>query len=308
VKIKDSLKSQEKEWSKQATTFTNNRTALQSNIDFLKDFAAVQTRKSEAWQVQHDADIDRAIKAHDQFEANRKKIVSKKCNSCGTILAQPKEVIDDSRNPYIDRLENLCSQKNPYSAEAKDCSAEVTTHEGKLKEIEVHLLNTQEKLADIEQLLVVTDTYRSVSINNTISYVETQTNRFLMENFDAEIQVKFEVESADKLDVQIFRGENLASFTQLSKGQRQLLKLCFGISVMQAVQNHHGVKFHQIFIDEATDGLDEQMKGKVFKLLETLTREYGDVFLVEHSESLKNLFTNKYTVELVNGESQINRN
>lgn len=305
VRLQTSLKEEDKKRRAEWTFLNSQASNLKYQIEFLSDFAATKERQAEVWQVQQDATINKTLRLHDDFEKNRKKIITKKCQSCGTVLAAPKEVTDDSKNPHIDKIEYLSSQKNPYVDEIKDKSQEVADLKFQLKNDKLIIDRLAEKLSDAEQLSEITNTYRAVSINHTISFLETETNRLLMDHFDAEIQVKFEVESADRLDVQIYRGENLASFTQLSKGQRQLLKLCFGVSVMQAVQNHHGIRFHQVFIDEATDGLDEQMKVKAFRLLEKLTQVYDDVFLVEHSEALKSLFTNKYSVELINGNSEI---
>jgi DNA repair exonuclease SbcCD ATPase subunit len=109
------------------------------------------------------------------------------------------------------------------------------------------------------------------------------------------------------LEVGITKDGNQASFSQLSKGQRCMLKLCFGVAVMQAVQNHHGLSFNVAMFDEALDGLSDTLKMKAVRMLESLTPTYGSVFLVEHSETVKVLVDNKYNVELVNGASQIEK-
>ena len=108
-------------------------------------------------------------------------------------------------------------------------------------------------------------------------------------------------------EVSIQKDGNEASFTQLSKGQRQILKLAFGCAVMKGVSNHKGIHFDQIFFDEALDGLDETMKSRAFHLLEELSIDHESVFVVEHSESLKSMFSNSYKVSLDNGESNICR-
>ncbi len=76
---------------------------------------------------------------------------------------------------------------------------------------------------------------------------------------------------------------------------------------MRAVSNHHGVKFEQIFIDEALEGLDESMKLKAWGLLESLSSEYESIFVIDHSESIKAMANNKYKVELINGKSKIEK-
>lgn len=74
---------------------------------------------------------------------------------------------------------------------------------------------------------------------------------------------------------------------------------------MKAIQNHHSIRIDSLYFDEATDGLDEQMKLKALRMLETLTLNYTSIYLVEHSEALKNMVSNRYEVTLTNGESHI---
>lgn len=161
-------------------------------------------------------------------------------------------------------------------------------------------------LADVELLLEVIDDFRAATIKNTIKAIENKTNQLLTEYFDAEIRVLLSAKDADKIEVEVFKDGNACSYSQLSKGQRQLLKLCFGISVMKAVTNYSGIQFNAIFLDEALDGLDDYFKVRTFRLLEGLAMEYESVFVVEHNEALKSLFPKSYKVGLVDGASTIN--
>lgn len=161
------------------------------------------------------------------------------------------------------------------------------------------------ELNDTGLLLELTAELRSHLIQTTIEQVQESTNRLLLAHFDAEIKVLFTATDADKLDVSIQKDGNNCVYTQLSKGQRLLLKLCFGLSVMRAVAEHNGISFNCIFLDESMDGLDDRLKLKAFGLLKTLELEYKSIFVVEHSESLKVMFDNQYEVQLVNGTSEI---
>jgi DNA repair exonuclease SbcCD ATPase subunit len=202
-------------------------------------------------------------------------------------------------------LDTLAKTKNTYTEMLRKIEADAETVLNQLKLLETYLKSLKEAALDYELLEDIAINYRAVSITNAINSLESRTNQLLSDYFDAEIKVDFTVADADKLDVLIFKDGNSCSYTQLSKGQRQLLKLCFGISVMRAVQNQAGVSFNTIMIDEATDGMDDQMKAKTFRLLQELALEHESVFLVEHSEGLKSLFEKKYQVNLVNGWSEI---
>lgn len=210
-------------------------------------------------------------------------------------------------NTYHTMIADLKLEKNPYT-EQLDMEtislAKVVAEETLLSD---KLAAAKSHLADLELLSEVTDTLRSRTIINTIDQVQDNTNKLLSTHFDAELTVNFEVVDADKLEVSIYKDANLCVYTQLSKGQRQLLKLCFGLSIMKAVSNNNAVKFNSIFLDESLDGLDDNLKIKSYTLLQTLALEYGSVFIVEHNEALKSLFPNRFIVTNTNGESTIEK-
>lgn len=272
-----------------------------------KNAQTAELERSKNWGSSRAKTKEYILSNYDKFESRRKRIISNECSECGTVLACPKEVIDTSENPYVDILIKWEAETNPFKAELKDNSEGIKLSESRLFKYKLEQTQWRQELTDLEQLQEVVQDYRSVSIKNAIDYIETQTNRLLTDHFDAEIKVVFSVESADKLEVSILKDSNEASYTQLSKGQRCLLKLCFGVSVMQAVQNHHGLSFGEVFFDESLDGMDEVMKSKAYRMFETISLNYGSVFVVEHSEGLKALFNNAYTVSLVNGSSQIEK-
>lgn len=278
---------------------------LTTNINLLKNMEQKERFKRDDWEKAQKLKLDNTIASYESFEKNRSKIISKKCNSCGTVLQEPKTIIDDSPNPYAERLAALHDDKNPHTGTAKDFSNEIEKYSSLIKAEEDSLQTINIKLSDLEQLSEVTDVFRSTLVKTTIVYIEENTNKMLSDFFDAEIRVTLEPSDADKLEVEIYKDGNVASFTQLSKGQRQLLKLTFGLSVMKAVGNHHGIRFNQIFLDEVLTGMDDNLKNKAFKLLEKEATEYDSIYVVEHSNEFKELFINKLTVELINGISTI---
>lgn len=280
---------------------------LKSNIGMLNRLQESENNKAAKWEIEHEKTKKYVASCYDKFEYNRKKVITNKCNSCGTVLSQPKEVIDESENPHLARLAELEQENNPYTGGITDYSNEIMIKNYEMNESDILRTSVSNERNELQLLQEVVADYRSASISSTIQDVETQTNQLLTDYFDAECKVSFTIEDADKLDVLIHKDGNECSYTQLSKGQRCLLKLCFGVSIMRSVANHHGIKFHQIFFDEALDGLSEEFKAKAFGLLSTLALEYESVYVVEHSEGLKSMFTNSYSVRLVNGDSEIEK-
>jgi DNA repair exonuclease SbcCD ATPase subunit len=211
-------------------------------------------------------------------------------------------------NPYEETLEAAKAETNPHTDSTHDAEYGMAVLLDEQGTNQLVSDRVKAELSDVELLLEITAEFRKKLILSTVSQLETLTNKFLTDYFDAEIRVSFSADDADKLDVSITKNGNLATYTQLSKGQRQLLKLCFGVSVMKIAPNHNGISFNAIFMDEFADGLDEIMKTKAYRLLEYLATQHESVFAIDHSESLKSMFANKWEVSLVNGESQIEKN
>ena len=208
-------------------------------------------------------------------------------------------------NDWQDKLRECLSIKNPFKEGLYDLNGEIACTETVVTTIEVVVGALKQELSDIEDLGIVVADMRSVLIKNTIVGIESKTNELLTKFFDGEFRIAFDVQHADKVEVEIAKDGNVCSYTQLSKGQRQLLKLCFGVAVMSTVFNKNANSVNTVWFDEALDGLDEYFKTKAVRLFESLP--YENIFVVEHSEAIKPLFPNRYDVSLVNGVSQIEK-
>lgn len=206
---------------------------------------------------------------------------------------------------YAGQIAALEVEINPFivtSAQAKTNRAELLEDYEALTHFYDHW---KQESQDIDLLITVLDAFRVAIVKSAISGLEAKTNDLLTKHFDAEIRVVFDAADADKLEATITKDGNECSYAQLSKGQRQLLKLCFGVAIMKIVANHNAVKFDAIFLDEFVDGCDDAIKAKAFGLLQALALDYGSVFAIDHSEGLKAMFTNRFDVTLCNGKSQI---
>ncbi len=305
TKLQTELKDKARAFNDQLDECESQISIAEVVIRSLKEHQKIENNKADEWNTRHMSAKQRVAGLYDQFEKSRKQTISKKCNACGTLLEHPHEVINTDENPHLGRLAELETEVNPHTGSVKDYSDEIKSKETEIKKAKINLRNLTIEIDDIEQLQDIVATYRSVTITNTIKSLEQQTNQLLTKHFDSECQVNFTIEDSDKLDFTIQKDGNECSYTQLSKGQRCLLKLCFGVSVMRCVQDHHGVNFAQVFFDESVDGLDSNMKTKAYGLFESLAQSYESIYVVEHSEALKALFEKSYTVELINGESVI---
>ena len=210
-------------------------------------------------------------------------------------------------NNYQSQINHYKAETNPYGDLLKEAIKHYREWAGVFVEKEVLINSLCQQLVDHEVLDHIIDAHRAYKVSVAINTLLRLTNNYLTEYFDAEIKVLFSLASSDKLEVSITKDGNHCSFAQLSKGQRQLLKLCFGVAVMQTVANHNGLDFKQLFFDEALDGLDDTLKSKAFNLLQKLSTQYDQIYVVEHSQAFKSLFDTTYAVTLVNGESVIEK-
>lgn len=208
------------------------------------------------------------------------------------------EKITDIQNTFPDRLETEKNRKNPY----KDL---IVLQQQDLDDVEkdVNLLNQEMKyttdvLYQLSQVYDLSALLRSHLLVRSIKYIEDLTNRYLETYFDGEIRVKFTPSDSDKLDVELTKNGHSCSYTQLSKGQRCMLKLCFSVAVMLASANRLGIHMSLLSFDEALDGLDENMKLKALGLFTELSLTHESILVVEHSESLKSSFDNQYHIDL----------
>lgn len=255
------------------------------------------------------------------------------CEMCGSNT--PSKIRDEIKDISRDKLENdyklkeasdikkqINSVSSAEAVELKQIEAlrlEPNPHLGlvdELEETEIALsaystalasaLNEElTSISDLDLLLDCVELMRGELIENAITGIQDGTNSLLADHFDATFRVELETGVADKIEATITKDGHTASYMQLSKGQRQLLKLCFGVSVMKAVANHHSVTFKQVFFDEPLAGLDEGLKLKAMQLFESLSLDYDSLFFIEHSEAISAMINNKVVVELINGNSEI---
>lgn len=234
---------------------------------------------------------------------------------------------------YIRELDTLDAAVNPFNAQIDACEqvyekeqqayealkAAVNPHKASIAELEedtakleTGLAATSEarlagaaRISALDQLADLTYTLRATLLLHSVTQAEEKTNNILERHFESEIRVKFEMADADSLNVSIIKNGHQANFKQLSKGQRQLLKLSFMVGVMDLTANNAGQSFNVVFADEALDGLDSELKVKALTLFEEMAVTHGSVYLIEHSSEVKALVDNRIEVTLNGDHSEL---
>lgn len=240
---------------------------------------------------------------HDHDYSNRIKALKTRVNPLLALLSKEHA----SKNTYHKQADEIENSDNPHNDSCIELEARIKELNVLLEILKTDRLKTAMDISDLETLQETVAIWRAISVENTILHLESTTNNLIADHFDGEIQVQLTVSGDDKLEVIITKDSNECAYTQLSKGQRQLLKLSFGIAVMDAISNQHAIKFDQLFFDESLDGLDENLKLKAIGMFEYLATKHNSVYIVEHSSAIKAMVNNRIDVTLVNGESQIEK-
>ncbi len=234
--------------------------------------------------------------AETAYEFNKAALVT--ANEAENPLLDSVAAAESAVNTYTEQLEQQKAKVNPFVAMLLEVKTSIEGQSLEAVRLEIAVEALEHRHACLTTLYDLSFELRGVLLSKAVKEIEESTNKYLEEYFDAELRVGFSISGGDSIDVEIQKSGNAASFTQLSKGQRQLLKLTFAVSVMKAAANNSGVHFENLFLDESLDGLDSSLKIKAYRLFEELSTDHASVLVIDHSPELHNLFTKRYQVVL----------
>lgn len=199
-------------------------------------------------------------------------------------------------NPYGAQIDSIKTRINPYTEEMKKTKEKLILAESNHIDITKEIEELEHKVTSLTWLYDKSYELRGMFLRRSVKQINDTTNRILEKYFDATIRVAFSLPDSDKLEVTITNEGYEAKYAQLSGGERCMLKLAFSIGYMQAAENTAGIKFHTLMLDEAMNGLDANLKVKAFTLLQELEQRYETIILIDHEESFKQMFSNKFLV------------
>lgn len=223
-----------------------------------------------------------------------------------------------TRNPHTALLAHIKSEPNHPKAQLEAAQKEVNPFIQQLADINQELVDAhtnvietaaaveacQKSLVTLEDLSAVVAALRGRLVENCVKNIVAALNKYLVEHFGGEFAVDFTVDDQDGLDTVIYKNGNLCTYTQLSKGQRQLLRLSLVLAVASLIVETKPSLSLPIFFDEPCDGMDEETRLKALPLFQELG-ETRPVFVIDHNAAFQSMATNKIHVALVDGESVI---
>lgn len=217
------------------------------------------------------------------------------------------EKVKKSGNTYQEEGARVLAEANPFEAQADKLRRDVNSLVAEVATAKALQAKLEGRLSSLTRIYDLSFELRGQMLQRAVQAIQDETNGLLERYFDAEIRVTFSLPSSDTLEVEIQKSGYDCTYRQLSKGQRGLLKLAFGVSVMEAVSNQAGIANNVMFLDEALDGLDESLKVKAHGLFTELAVRHPSVYLIDHSPGLQNLMDRRYRVELKGDTSEMTR-
>lgn len=206
--------------------------------------------------------------------------------------------INKRQNTFQEEGTQLLAAANPFTAQVEKLALTIKTQTTQVRVANREQVTLEARVASLTRLYELSFELRGQMLQRAVQSIQDATNALLERYFDAEIRVTFSLETSDTLEVEIQKSGYDCAFRQLSKGQRGLLKLAFGVSVMEAVANMAGTAINILFMDEALDGLDEALKVKAHGLFEELATRHPSVYVIDHSPGLQSLMDRRYHVTL----------
>jgi DNA repair exonuclease SbcCD ATPase subunit len=107
------------------------------------------------------------------------------------------------------------------------------------------------------------------------------------------------------MDIEIFKGDKVFNFEELSTGQGRILEIIFQIALSDLFELVNGESINIAFFDEAFDALDENNISKIADIIKILEETGKTVFVISHNDKVKQYFHNFIIVEQNNGISTL---
>lgn len=293
-----------------------------------KDFCAGAARRlidrdnaSRSWQDTQFQTIDQLLeKLKSIYESPT--LTAPSCPNCGNTPGEKLEVmrkidkleweldlqkcmvnpyskpIEAQESPYIAEIARLESETNPFIDQLAGIDKDIEETDTHLKSLHSTLQDLTIKQNDLDTIYEISQALRGELVKRVISNIQETTNKYLENYFDGEIRVELKITGSDDLEVLIQKSGYECSFSQLSRGQRSMLKLCFSVSVMSAAANRAGVHFNVLCFDEVLDGLSSDLKVKALGLFQELESQHETILLVDHATEIQSQFSRRFNVTL----------
>jgi DNA repair exonuclease SbcCD ATPase subunit len=227
-------------------------------------------------------------------------------------LKKDEEIQNSHENPYIDQLKEAETEVNPY--QALDLSKEIVNMGGQIDTLNDRLKQKNEDLKYAMWWKEALAVYiRSYLMDSFLDQINAQANEYLQTLFDGILQIDIAAttekgkDTKEKISVTITNGTDECSYESLSGGERCRVCLAVNLAISDLACKMSKKTFNILMMDEIFTGLDEHGKNQTMKLLKELEHRFDTIFVIDHTEAFKSMFTNTITVSKRSGVSQVEK-
>ena len=210
----------------------------------------------------------------------------------------------DSINPYIAALESKKLERNPHIEGLKQKEDDLENMWIQMKQAENLVNEIKLEIALGEWWKQALHVYiKSYLMDSCLDQINLHTNEYLQTLFDGILQFNISAtteagkDTKEKIDISIINNGDECSYQSLSGGERCRICLAVNLALSNIIAKTNGKNFGMIFLDEILNGLDETGKTQSMKLLKELEFQYPSVFIIDHAEGFKSLFTNSIMIK-----------
>jgi DNA repair exonuclease SbcCD ATPase subunit len=232
-------------------------------------------------------------------------------------LAQLNSIKNES-SPYLLQIELTKNKKNFHLSIIEGYKAQTNPHIDGIKKLEGQIQSLHEELADFS---IKGETYasslkfglwwkqaihvyiKSYLMDSCLENLNTIADEYLKTLFDGVLSFNISATTEkgsdvkEKINISIINNGDECSYQSLSGGERCRICLAVNLALAEVIAKSSGKSFNMVFLDEIFNGLDEVGKSQSMRLLKDLERKYESIFVIDHAEGFKNLFTNSIVIK-----------
>lgn len=153
---------------------------------------------------------------------------------------------------------------------------------------------------------------KSYLLDNVTPFLTARANKYLLQlssdHMDIEFSTQSQLKSGDKkekFNIIVHNKDGGDNYIANSSGEKRRIDIAVNLAIQDLLATRSAKKLNLAFYDEVFDTLDESGVENVIQLLTQVSQEKSSVFVITHSESLKQLITNTITVVKKDGLSTL---
>lgn len=144
---------------------------------------------------------------------------------------------------------------------------------------------------------------QALMIDNAIGLIESFSNDILKQmhtRFTVAMKTLKETKAGElreSLDIIVYDNGFEKPFENYSGGERALINIAVRLALSKVISSLHGVQMHSLFLDEVLGALDSVNREEVVKVISYLSRSFEQVFIVSHTDEVKDVIDSAIIIE-----------